>query len=90
MTVLSRLLGHWFRQQDYRHCYLESEHWIEFRHAWWRAHPFARCSVCGCGHPLDLHHVTYARRGRERFTDVVPLCRADHNAVHRRGVRLAA
>ncbi|TMC55570.1 MAG: hypothetical protein E6J20_00240 [Chloroflexi bacterium] len=80
-----RLLVRWVRRRRYRRGYLRSVHWKQYRCAWWRAHPLARCAVCGCGHPLDLHHITYARLGEERFTDVVPLCRADHDAVHGRG-----
>ena len=30
----------------------------------------------------DLHHHDYSRLGRERFEDLVPLCRDDHDAVH--------
>jgi hypothetical protein len=30
----------------------------------------------------DLHHRTYARLGAELFDDLVPLCRADHAALH--------
>jgi hypothetical protein len=79
---LARLIRHLVRQQVYRRCYVESSHWAEFRRAWWRANPNARCATCGCGHPLDLHHWTYARKGHERMTDVYPLCRRDHQLVH--------
>lgn len=30
----------------------------------------------------DLHHRSYDRLGRERFDDLVPLCRAHHRALH--------
>jgi hypothetical protein len=72
-------------QSEYRKCYLPGEHWRTFRGAWWAAHPSARCLTCGRGHPLDLHHLTYARRGHEQFSDVIPLCRADHELAHGRG-----
>jgi hypothetical protein len=84
MTSLIRLLAHWSRQQKYRRCYLNDTHWVDFRHQWWQKNPHRRCVLCGCGHPLDLHHLTYVRIGHENDSDVVPLCRRHHNEVHRR------
>ena len=80
--ALWRHVRHHWRQWQYRGGYLESEHWRAFRRQWWSAHPDAVCRVCGCGHPLDLHHLTYRRRGAERDTDVLPLCRVHHDQVH--------
>jgi hypothetical protein len=75
--------GPFTRRQWYRTEYLPSAHWAEFRHGWWLAHPDAVCAGCGHGgHPMDLHHLTYVRIGHERDTDVVPLHRACHDAVH--------
>lgn len=52
-----------------------------------------RCSHCGVAAPLDVHHLTYDRLGKERSSDVVALCRTCHNRVHgkrsRRRWRLA-
>jgi hypothetical protein len=70
---------------EYREGYLHGGHWREFRSRWWVAHPDARCEACGCGHPLDLHHVRYGNLGHEGMGDVVALCRQDHDAVHGQG-----
>lgn len=32
--------------------------------------------------PLDVHHVTYERFGRESMDDLLSLCRDCHNEVH--------
>lgn len=82
---------HFRRQRVYRTEYLHSEHWRQFRHEWWLRHPEAGCVDCGRReHPLDLHHVTYLRRGRERDDDVVPVCRRCHDARHGKRLVLSA
>ena len=82
----SRSFRHIIQQQAYRRCYLRSAHWRRFRASWWQAHPHATCMVCHGGRvpgdPLDLHHVTYARRGHELFTDVRPVHRSEHKLIH--------
>lgn len=60
--------------------YLASEPWRRFRARYWASHE-RLCSVCGSTRP-GLHHLTYERLGHERFSDVVPLCAADHRALH--------
>lgn len=59
--------------------YLQSDHWKAFRPTvlefWgWR------CSVCysNIRELLEVHHRTYERRGRERLTDCIVLCRQCH------------
>lgn len=42
----------------------------------WRAK--YRCEACGQGPPLELHHKTYDRLGRERIADLELLCRGCH------------
>lgn len=61
--------------------YLKSPHWVAFRREYKRAGNRMTCLVCAAT-PIQLHHQTYVRVGRERFTDVVPLCRSHHEAVH--------
>lgn len=42
-----------------------------------------RCRDCGHTSPRNhVHHLTYARLGRERLDDLVTLCKACHDAVH--------
>src|SRR5665213_912452 len=61
--------------------YLESEHWRLFRLRI-IAKRGARCERCGSDRQIDLHHLTYARRGHERDEDVKILCHRCHQAVH--------
>jgi hypothetical protein len=82
-SILVAALVTW-RRLWYRKVYLRRSHWQEFRQAWWRAHPTAVCYECGGSGPMDLHHLTYERLGRERFEDVVPLHRRCHRIWHAR------
>jgi hypothetical protein len=43
-----------------------------------------RCEQCGERGPLDVHHVTYDRLGREAPGDVIALCPTCHARTHRR------
>jgi hypothetical protein len=71
--------------------YIASDDWFRRREAW-HSQTIARtglepsCAVCGSAWTLslgDLHHRTYDRLGAELDADLVPLCRADHDALHR-------
>lgn len=49
-----------------------------------------KCKKCGTRHDLgglDVHHLTYVRRGNEYPSDLAVLCRACHAAVHIGGWR---
>ena len=42
-----------------------------------------RCQVCNTdAGPLEVHHRTYERRGRERLDDLTVLCRRCHQSHH--------
>ena len=41
------------------------------------------CEACKVGWPVDVHHMTYKRLGRERLSDLMVLCRRDHDRAHR-------
>jgi hypothetical protein len=43
-----------------------------------------RCQACGARGPLDVHHLTYARLGREAPGDLRVLCPACHERLHGR------
>lgn len=72
--------------------YMGSTEWFRRRERWlgeWRqAHDGMDpvCQVCGGEWTLrsgDLHHRTYARLGRERWVDLMPLCRHPcHSLLH--------
>ena len=70
--------------------YIASDDWYRRREQWYRewvaetgSEP--ACAVCGTRWTLsrgDLHHRTYDRLGAEWHTDLVPLCRPHHTALH--------
>lgn len=70
--------------------YMASPQWRQRREAWlheYREHngDDPSCAICGQPWELkrdDLHHHDYSHLGSERFDDLVPLCRHDHDQVH--------
>jgi 5-methylcytosine-specific restriction endonuclease McrA len=64
--------------------YLDSKVW-KFRRGlalWWASY---RCQLCYTDkRPLDAHHRTYIRLGRERLTDLTICCRDCHEQYHHR------
>ncbi len=61
--------------------YLQSDHWQDFKRAYRKSRRPSRCAVCDSKR-IELHHHTYVRLGVERLSDVTPLCREHHSAVH--------
>ena len=61
--------------------YLASDNWKKRREE-----VIARANgLCPCGKPAtQAHHLTYARVGHERKTDLVAVCRWCHAGIHRR------
>lgn len=44
-----------------------------------------RCQVCNSAQqPLNIHHRTYERRGREKLGDLLVLCRRCHETFHQK------
>ncbi len=68
-------------KNEYR-VYLASPHWAELRARYRRSGRPQVCVVCGCPW-VQLHHGSYARVGRERLRDLVPLCDEHHEEAHR-------
>jgi membrane-associated phospholipid phosphatase len=69
------------RREWYRTVYLRSAHWARYAAAR-RADAHGACEECGAHGRLDVHHLTYARIGRERRRDTRVLCRNCHDRVH--------
>lgn len=68
------------RQREYRD-YLRSEHWQRTRaQVLERAEGF--CEDCGLRGNLDVHHLTYKRKGHERLSDLRAICRCCHTERH--------
>lgn len=66
---------------DYRE-YIWSPAWTEVKRRYRTSGLPQDCYICGADR-VDLHHKTYKRLGRERLTDLLPLCREHHSAAHR-------
>lgn len=66
-------------KDEYR-AYLRSAHWRRVKERY-RASKLPQACFCGETR-VDLHHKTYKRIGRERLSDLTPLCRAHHDEEH--------
>jgi 5-methylcytosine-specific restriction endonuclease McrA len=73
------------RRSEYRR-YLRSPSW-QFRRQAALVKAAGRCRDCGHAVPLEVHHLTYTRVGREHPKDLRALCRACHTKRHRRRQR---
>lgn len=62
--------------------YMQSEAWWARKAEYYKTHA-KRCSACGSKKNIHLHHMTYERLGRERDSDMAPLCEKCHDEVHR-------
>lgn len=71
----------YLRSLPYRE-YLKTEHWQSVRLSALQAAEF-RCMLCYGDDSLDVHHRTYKRRGCERKSDVIALCRRCHTDFHK-------
>lgn len=65
--------------------YIQSDFWKQFvaRVVFWRGHECERCGDRQC--PLEGHHLTYARLGKERPEDIMLVCAECHRALHGAG-----
>jgi 5-methylcytosine-specific restriction endonuclease McrA len=61
--------------------YLQTKYWRARRSRALRLAHF-RCQACGSPRRLEVHHRTYARRGREADADLVVLCGRCHRRRH--------
>lgn len=62
--------------------YLRSVHWQAFRAVILKERGRC-CEICGQRYgPIDVHHLTYERKGCERREDVIVLCRKHHDEAH--------
>jgi hypothetical protein len=61
--------------------YLRSEHWQEVRRKTLERDGH-QCRICTSRKSLNVHHLTYERRGEEQARDVITLCRRCHELEH--------
>lgn len=68
-------------QRWYREEYLASTHWGGLKDRVYSR--FKACQICGKRYDLQLHHVSYKRRGmRREHKDVRLLCSSHHRRCH--------
>lgn len=60
--------------------YLRSAHWAAVKKRYRQSDREQACIHCG-DPAYELHHLSYARLGRELLDDLVPLCRTHHGAL---------
>ena len=61
--------------------YLKSRHWALMRSRIIQNHPY--CEMCkSADKPLQVHHLSYKRLGKEKDSDLTALCDECHVAVH--------
>ena len=48
-----------------------------------------QCQICGSMANLEIHHITYKRRGHEDVSDLVTLCADCHQKLHKAREELA-
>lgn len=66
--------------------YLQTKHWKTFSRERMREADY-KCKKCGRSDiELNVHHLTYERRGCELPSDVIVLCKACHLEAHNRPV----
>lgn len=68
------------RHMDYKE-YLRTDHWRHTRERKLQeAHRM--CQTCGSQRKLQVHHLTYKRRGCEQMSDLEVLCASCHSTKH--------
>ncbi len=68
-------------KRRYANGYLRTDHWIEFRASILAARG-RKCEQCGSERNIQVHHLTYRRKGSEKPEDVKVLCNTCHVEAH--------
>lgn len=72
---------HFNRSYNYYHnVYLKSKEWKEKRDLVMEFYNY-KCNDCN-NRSTDVHHLTYENIFKEKFDDLIPLCRNCHNKKH--------
>lgn len=65
------------------HEYMNSYEWAQLKIQYRRSGAPLCCFVCKQKTPnIDFHHLTYARLGSERLSDIAPCCQQCHDLIH--------
>ena len=65
--------------------YLETDHWTRLRDLAMERDGH-ECRMCRSRRTLNVHHLTYDRRGCELLLDLITLCRRCHEAQHNKAI----
>jgi 5-methylcytosine-specific restriction endonuclease McrA len=82
LAAFHRLTAYPLGSMPYREYLLSSEWLAKRREVFQRAN--FRCEKCGKGGWLQVHHLTYERRGYELLEDLMALCADCHAGMHGR------
>ena len=63
--------------------YLRTDHWLEMRETIGDGCSWT-CSKCSENKMTQVHHLSYARLGNERLTDLIGLCGGCHVNIHKK------
>jgi len=68
------------------YAYLRSDAWKAVKRRYLESKMPKVCYVCGktWDRSFEFHHLTYRTLGNELLRDIAPVCRACHEAVHKR------
>lgn len=61
--------------------YLKTEHW-KITKRLTLEHYKNVCAVCGTDKKLNVHHITYENKGKEKLEDLQILCERHHKETH--------
>lgn len=78
--VFNRSIDEYYANMPYRQ-YLKSRRWQKKRKNRLKIDRY-NCKRCGSPHHLQIHHLTYKRRGHERMGDLITLCDTCHRLEH--------
>lgn len=62
--------------------YLRSDLWVNFKKTYFIKNKIKKCAKCEATEFLSLHHRTYIRLGKEKFSDIILLCSKCHKRKH--------
>lgn len=81
-------MGYWIvrcsnyeRRHSLYYAYLHSDEW-KYRKTQALKRAGYRCSLCGTGKNLEVHHITYKNLFNENDDDLLAVCKNCHNKIH--------
>lgn len=61
---------------------------IFFNHHGYGEQDTIMCQYCRCRVAVDIHHIEFkSQGGKDEITNLIALCRPDHEAAHRKTIK---